>query len=103
MNLLVLTLAVPLATAVAGAVVASRRINEAVLSGGLLLTFVLCLATAGRKSATASCEAGEFAHTATVSHIGAVQRIRNLFCAGHITHSANTFDRLRSLIDNRQQ
>ena len=44
MNLLVLTLAVPLVTAVTGAVVASRRVNEAVMSGGLLLTFVLCLA-----------------------------------------------------------
>jgi hydrogenase-4 component F len=47
-NLLVLTLAVPLVTALAGALVASRRVNEAVMSGGLLLTFVLCAATAGR-------------------------------------------------------
>ena len=48
MNLLVLTLAVPLVTAVAGASVASRRFNEAVMTGGLLLTFASCVATAGR-------------------------------------------------------
>ena len=48
MNLLVLTLAAPLVTAVAGVSVAARRVNEAVLAGGLLVTFVLCVATAAR-------------------------------------------------------
>ena len=48
MNLLVLTLAVPLVTAAVGAAVASRRFNDAVMAGGLLLTFVLCLETASR-------------------------------------------------------
>jgi hydrogenase-4 component F len=47
-NLLVATLAVPLVTAAVGASVASRRLNDAVMAGGLLLTFVLCLVTAGR-------------------------------------------------------
>lgn len=48
MDLLVWTLAVPLVAAAVGATVASRRFNEAVMAGGLLLTFVLCLAIAGR-------------------------------------------------------
>jgi hydrogenase-4 component F len=47
-DLLVWMLAVPLITAAVGATVASRRLNEAVMAGGLLVTFVLCLATAGR-------------------------------------------------------
>jgi hydrogenase-4 component F len=45
---LVWTLAVPLVAAALGATVASRRFNEAVMAGGLLLTFVLCLVTARR-------------------------------------------------------
>ena len=48
MNLLVVTLAAPLVTAVAGVSVAARRVNDAVLAGGLLVTFGLCLATARR-------------------------------------------------------
>jgi hydrogenase-4 component F len=47
-DLLTATLAAPLVTAVAGGTVASRRLNEAIMAGGLLLTFVLCLATAAR-------------------------------------------------------
>jgi len=45
-NLIVWTLAVPLATGAAGAIDGPRRIKEAVMIGGLLVTFVLCLATA---------------------------------------------------------
>ena len=48
MNFLVWTLAVPLITAVAGSLGGPRRLNEATLIGGLSLTFVLCLATAGQ-------------------------------------------------------
>lgn len=48
MDLVVWTLAVPLIAAAAGAIVTSRRVNEAVMAGGLLVTFVLCLAVAGR-------------------------------------------------------
>ena len=48
MDLLVWTLVAPLVTAVAGASIASRRFNEAVMAGGLLLTFVLCVEIAGR-------------------------------------------------------
>ena len=40
-------LATPLVTAAAGALGGPRRIKEAVLLAGLLLTFLLCLATAG--------------------------------------------------------
>jgi hydrogenase-4 component F len=47
-DLLVWTLAVPLTAAAIGATVASRRFNEAVMAGGLLLTFILCIAVAGR-------------------------------------------------------
>ena len=46
MNLLVWTLAVPLLTAMVGAMAGPRRFREAVMVGGLLLTFGLCLATA---------------------------------------------------------
>jgi hydrogenase-4 component F len=46
-NLLVWTLAVPLITAAIGGVLGRRRFNDAVMIGGLLFTFVLCLATAG--------------------------------------------------------
>lgn len=47
MNLLLWTLAVPLATAVAGGVGVRRRWREATMVVGLLVTFVLCAATAG--------------------------------------------------------
>lgn len=48
MDLLTWTLAVPFVTAAVGVSVASRRFNEAVMAGGLMLTFILCLAIAGR-------------------------------------------------------
>ena len=48
MNLLLATLAVPLATAGIGAVPGPRRPKEALFLGGLAATFVLALATAGR-------------------------------------------------------
>jgi hydrogenase-4 component F len=47
-NPLVWTLVVPLVTAAIGGLGGPRRFKEAVMVGGLLLTFVLCLATAGR-------------------------------------------------------
>jgi hydrogenase-4 component F len=47
-NLLVWTLAVPLTTAAIGSLGGARQIKEAVMIGGLLLTFMLCLATAGQ-------------------------------------------------------
>ena len=46
MNLLVWTLAVPLATAAIGALNGPRKFKEAVMIGGLAITFVLCIATA---------------------------------------------------------
>lgn len=46
MNVLVLTLVVPLVTAAIGALGGPRRLKEIVMVGGLLVTFVLCLATA---------------------------------------------------------
>jgi hydrogenase-4 component F len=45
-HLLLWTLGVPLVTAALGGLIASRKVNEAVMVGGLLLTFVLCVATA---------------------------------------------------------
>lgn len=48
MNLLLATLAAPLATAGIGAIPGPRRPKEAVFLGGLAATFVLALATAGR-------------------------------------------------------
>ena len=45
MNLLVWTLAVPLATGAIGALAGPRRFNEGVMVGGLTLTFGLCLGT----------------------------------------------------------
>jgi hydrogenase-4 component F len=45
-NLLVWTLGVPLGAAVIGGLDGSRRFKETVLVGGLLLTFVLCIAVA---------------------------------------------------------
>ena len=48
MNLLLATLAAPLATAAVGAIPGPRRPKEAVFLGGLAATFVLALATAGR-------------------------------------------------------
>ena len=48
MNLLLATLAAPLATAAIGAIPGPRRPKEAVFLGGLAATFVLALATAGR-------------------------------------------------------
>lgn len=48
MNLLVWTLVVPLVTAAIGGLDGPRRFKEVVMIGGLLLTFGLCLATAGR-------------------------------------------------------
>lgn len=45
-NLLVLTLGVPLATGVLGAFAEPRRTKEAVMVGGLVVTFGLCLAIA---------------------------------------------------------
>jgi hydrogenase-4 component F len=47
-NLLVWTIAVPLVTAAIGGLGGPRKFKEAVMVGGLLLTFGLCLATAGR-------------------------------------------------------
>jgi len=44
-NVLVWTLIVPLATGAAGALGGPRRVKEAVMVGGLLITFLLCLAT----------------------------------------------------------
>ncbi|HQZ16174.1 MAG TPA: proton-conducting transporter membrane subunit [Vicinamibacteria bacterium] len=46
MNLLILTLAVPLIAAALGGFVGSRRFKEIVMVGGLALTFILCLLTA---------------------------------------------------------
>ena len=46
MKLLVWTLAVPLATAAIGGAGGPRKFKDAVLFGGLLITFALCLATA---------------------------------------------------------
>ena len=46
MNVLILTLAVPLVTAAIGGLGGPRRFKELVMVGGLLLTFVSCLATA---------------------------------------------------------
>ena len=46
MNLLVWALVVPLLTAGIGTLTGPRRLREAVMIGGLLLTFALCLATA---------------------------------------------------------
>ena len=46
MNLLILTLAVPLVIAALGGFVGSRRFKEIVMVGGLALTFILCLLTA---------------------------------------------------------
>ena len=46
MSLLVWTLVVPLMTAVVGSLGRPRRLMEAVMAGGLSVTFVLCLATA---------------------------------------------------------
>jgi hydrogenase-4 component F len=45
-NLLVWALVVPLLTAIVGTLAAPRRFREAVMIGGLLLTFGFCLATA---------------------------------------------------------
>jgi hydrogenase-4 component F len=45
-NLLVLTLGVPLLTGAIGAVATRRRLKEAVMIGGLVATFALCLAIA---------------------------------------------------------
>jgi hydrogenase-4 component F len=47
-TLLVLMLVVPLLTAALGALTLPRRVKEAVTLGGLSVTFVLCLATAGQ-------------------------------------------------------
>jgi hydrogenase-4 component F len=47
-NLLVWTLVVPLITAAVGGLGGPRRFKEATMVGGLLLTFVLCMATAGQ-------------------------------------------------------
>jgi len=47
MTLLLLTLLVPLITAAAGAVGGPRQVKEALLISGLVITFALCLATAG--------------------------------------------------------
>jgi hydrogenase-4 component F len=46
LNVLILTLAVPLVTAAIGGLGGPRRFKELVMVGGLLLTFVSCLATA---------------------------------------------------------
>ncbi len=46
MSVLILTLVVPLVTAAIGGLGGPRRFKEVVMVGGLLLTFVLCLATA---------------------------------------------------------
>jgi hydrogenase-4 component F len=46
MNVLLWTLAVPALTAALGALPGPRRLKEATLLGGLLLTFLLCLGTA---------------------------------------------------------
>lgn len=46
MNLLVLTLAVPLVVGVAGGFTAPRRLKDTIMLGGLLVTFGLCLAIA---------------------------------------------------------
>ena len=48
MNLLVLTLAVPLLIGAAGSFAAPGRAKDTIMVGGLLLTFGLCLAIAGR-------------------------------------------------------
>jgi hydrogenase-4 component F len=45
-NLLVLTLGVPLATGAIGGLATARRVKEAVMVGGLLMTFGLCVAIA---------------------------------------------------------
>jgi len=47
-NLLVWTLVVPLVTAAIGGLGGPRRFKEAVMFGGLLVTFGLCIATAGQ-------------------------------------------------------
>ena len=46
MNLLVWTLAVPLVTAAIGGAGGPRKFKDAVLIGGLFVTFALCLVTA---------------------------------------------------------
>ena len=46
MNLLVWTLGVPLVTAAIGGLGGPRKLKEAVMVGGLLTTFALCVATA---------------------------------------------------------
>jgi hydrogenase-4 component F len=45
-HLLLWTLGVPLVTAAIGGAVTSRKVNEAAMVGGLVLTFALCIATA---------------------------------------------------------
>jgi hydrogenase-4 component F len=47
-NLLVWTLVVPLLTAAVGGLGHPRKLMEAAMAGGLLLTFILCLATASQ-------------------------------------------------------
>jgi hydrogenase-4 component F len=47
-NLLVCTLVVPLVAAIVGSAARARRISETAMMGGLALTFVLCVATAGQ-------------------------------------------------------
>lgn len=48
MTLLIWTLLVPLLTAALGAIRAPRKVEELVIVGGLSVTFLLCLATAGQ-------------------------------------------------------
>ena len=48
MTVLVWMLVAPLVTALLGAVRAPRRVTEAIIAGGLSVTFVLCLATASQ-------------------------------------------------------